>query len=44
MSPVAKFLRSVLKRYKQIVLMIQNLLDITTLTLANVTKRLKVAE
>jgi hypothetical protein len=41
---VAKFLRSVPRRYMQIVLLIQTLLDISTLTLANVMGRLKAAE
>jgi hypothetical protein len=41
---VSKFLRSVLHRYKQIVIAIQTLLDVSTLTLVNVTGRLKAAE
>jgi hypothetical protein len=41
---VAKFLWSVPSRYRQIVLLIQTLLDISTLTLVNVTGRLKAAE
>jgi hypothetical protein len=41
---VGKFLRSVHHMYKQIVVAIQTLLDIETLTLANVTGRLKVVE
>jgi hypothetical protein len=41
---VGKFLRSVPHKYKQIVVAIQTLLDVETLTLANVTGRLKAAE
>jgi hypothetical protein len=41
---VAKFLRSVPRRYKQIVLAIQTLIDAANLTLANVTGRFKAAE
>ena len=41
---VGKFLRSVPAKYKQIVLAIQTLLDVSTLTLADVTGRLKAAE
>jgi uncharacterized membrane protein YgcG len=41
---VGKFLRSVSTRFKQIVVAIQTLLDVSTLTLAEVTGRLKAAE
>lgn len=41
---VGKFLRSVPTRFKQIVVAIQTLLDVSTLTLAEVTGRLKAAE
>jgi hypothetical protein len=41
---VGKFLRSVPHKYKQIVVAIQTLLDVETLTLANVTGRLKAVE
>jgi hypothetical protein len=41
---VGKFLRSVPVRFKQIVVAIQTLLDVSTLTLAEATGRLKVAE
>jgi hypothetical protein len=41
---IGKFLRSVPHKYKQIVVVIQTLLDVGTLTLANVTGRLKAAE
>jgi hypothetical protein len=41
---VAKFLCSVPRRYRQIVLAIQTLLDVSNLTLANVMGRLKAAE
>lgn len=41
---VDKFLRSVPHRYRQIIISIQTLLDVSTLTLANVTGRLKAAE
>ncbi|WVZ58549.1 hypothetical protein U9M48_008815 [Paspalum notatum var. saurae] len=41
---VSKFLRSVPARFKQIVVTIQTLLDVSTLTLAEVTGRLKAAE
>jgi hypothetical protein len=40
---VGKFLQSVPHRYRQIVVVIQSLLDVDTLTLVNVTGRLKVA-
>jgi hypothetical protein len=41
---VSKFLRCVLHRYRQIVVAINTLLDVKTLSLANVTGRLKAAE
>jgi hypothetical protein len=41
---VGKFLRSVPTKYKQIVLAIQTLFDVSMLTLPNVTGRLKAAE
>jgi hypothetical protein len=41
---VGKFLRSVPHKYKQIVVAMQTLLDVGTLTLANVTGRLKAVE
>jgi hypothetical protein len=41
---VGKFLRSMPHRYRQIVVAIQSLLDVDTLTLANVIGRLKAAE
>jgi hypothetical protein len=41
---VDKFLRNIPHKYKQIVVVIQTLLDVDTLTLANVTGRLKAAE
>jgi hypothetical protein len=41
---VGKFLRSVPHKYKHIVVTIQTLLDVETLTLANVTGRLKTVE
>jgi hypothetical protein len=41
---VGKFLRSVYHKYKQIAVAIQTLLDVETLMLANVTRRLKATE
>ena len=41
---VSKFLQSVPARFKQIVVSIQTLLDVSTLTLADMTGRLKAAE